>query len=130
MLVGVEGPAGVGYIQYCHDLFPCLNYENIKVSNDVIGLVMPVPMKGLELASYSILGKPGFYMASGMSVGYIPIKDEPVNIMQSGIYFHLIIDTTGKSKFTTKPTKEILNRAKEKYGELLKKLEPINFTWP
>ena len=130
VLVGVVGPGVVNYIQFCHDSIPCFNYHGLNLSDDVIALPMTIPIGSLELNSYTMVGRPGFYLPNGVGVGYIGISDKPIELNKPGVYYHLTIDTTENGSFLEKPTKELLLRAKEKYGQALSGLKPLNFEWP
>ena len=130
VLVGVVGPSAIDYIQFCHNGFPCFNYRNINLSNDVIALPMTVPMGNLELNSYTTANRPGYYLPNGVSYGYIGLDDKHTNLNEPGIYYHLTIDTTQSGKFFEKPTRNLLLIAKEKYGKALEGLKPLNFEWP
>ncbi len=130
ILVSTAGPAGINYLQFCHSKTPCLNYEGISIQNDIVALPMTVNMKDLELNTFTLEGKGGFYLPNGMGIGFNGLDDKPININQAGIYFHVHIDTSEDGGFTTTPPTEMLRKAKQKYGNQISHLKPINFTWP
>lgn len=128
VLVGVKGPLAVNYIQLCSHSTNCLNYKGIYVNNDVIALPVPLPLKGLELNSYTVTSQRSGYYGS-RAYGYIGIDDERITILEKGVHYLLTIDTSEKGAFDLDPSEAELEVAQNKYSALVSGLKPLNFTW-
>ena len=129
VLVGAIGSETINYIQLCSKSTSCLNYKNISLHNDVIALPVPVPIKGLELNSYTVSSRRAFYFGV-QPVGYIGVNRERINIDEPCAFYLLTIHTDEKGGYDLAPSIRMLNMAKEKYGSLPSKMKALNFSWP
>ena len=130
ILFGIKGNNTVNYLQFMSNkALPALNYRNLNVQNGILALKVHVPLEYFRFGVFSV-GKAGYVVAGGFqsSYGYISVKSKPIEINKKGIYFYGILDTD-KRVINQTMSKEFLNLSKEKYKDLLRGLEPINFNW-
>lgn len=132
ILIDLQGKSAVNYVQL-GGVFPAINLRFEPILDDIVAVVVPSNIKGLEFNCFAYDGRPVGHVQItqyySKEEGYIPVKDTPMDVMKPGIYFMGTLDTDTQ-EFTTSPDADRLALAKRKYKNLFKNLEPINFSWP
>ena len=131
LLIGVTGNSAVDYIQLCaDDLFtPCFNYRFEPVSNDVIALPAPTPVKRLNFSVYTTANRGGGYVVMpnfSAPVGYQSVDDEYTSIDRPGVFYYLTLNSDTR-EVVQQPDSLFIARAYEKYGAQLDGLPQLNF---
>jgi hypothetical protein len=130
LLVGNAGPASIDYLQFVHSSLPAINARNIMVPpNGVIAIPIPVGIKSLEFNSYTLAGRSGGYLPSGMSVGYIPVHTPRIDITSRGLYYVATLFPGSPDKYSVEPNAVMLAQFRRTHPQLAN-LKPINFVWP
>lgn len=130
VLVGITGPLGVDYLQFVHSSMPAINVRFPARGNEIVAVAVPVGLKRVSLQTITIAGRPGFYLPTGMSFGYVGVNTPRIEIDRPGIYYVATLDTATPGKFTEAPLPEQLVRYRQDSKETIGDLEPINFRWP
>ncbi len=130
LLVGNAGPASIGYVQFVHSFMPAINVGNIVLPpNGIIAVPVPVGITNMEINCYTIAGRGGGYLPSGMSVGFIPVHTPRMNITAHGVYYVATIVAGEARKFTVTPDPGMLKQFKSTHPQIAR-LTAVNFSWP
>lgn len=131
LLIDLQGQSPINYVQL-GGVFPAINLRFNAKHDEMVAIVVPVGIKGIEFNCFTYDNKPSGYIPIGYTSiphGYISVDDVPIDVPKAGVYFLGTLNTDTQS-FSTRPNPERLLLANTKYGELLKKLKPMNFVWP
>jgi hypothetical protein len=129
VLIGISGPAAVNYLQFAHSSLPAINARFPARANSIIALPMPVGIKGLQVQTYTVEGRPAGYVGS-ISAGFISVRTTKVDIDTPGIYYLGTIQTPESNRFSDKPDPDRLRESRTRLAAALEGKQPVNFAWP
>ena len=128
VILGVEGQAPLKYLQFCSDSLTCSNFRFEAISNDVIALAVKVPVKNMNINSYTVSKKATGYIGSA-AFGFRSVDDDEVSINKVGVFYYGTLNTD-TSAFDPTIDYQKVSLAYEKYPNLLTGKSPINFNAP
>jgi hypothetical protein len=130
LLVGVTGPTAVTYLQFVHSSMPAINSRFPPQSGAVLAIAVPVGLKQISLSTITIAGRPGGYLPSGMSYGYIGVRTPKIDLTKPGLYYIGTLDTGNLKAVSETPIPEQLSAFRQSFRATIGELEPVNFQWP
>lgn len=130
LLIDIQGSSPINYVQL-GGVFPAINIRFKAKHDEVVAVVVPVGIKGLEFNCFTYEGKSSGYIPIGYtatSYGYYPVRSVPIDILKPGIYFFGTLNTDTRD-FSSTPNVARLEGVRAQWRVLFNGLDPINFSW-
>jgi hypothetical protein len=109
---------------------PAINVRNITVPpGSIAAIPVAVGTKSLELNTYTVVGRGGAYLPSGVSSGFVPVHTPRSDITAHGVYYVATIFPGQRENFSISPDPAMLKRFKSTHPKIAS-LRAINFEWP
>ena len=128
VLVGVQGPWQLDYLQFGHGSLPAINVRFPPQGDLIIAVPLPVGLSNVRLMTVTVAGRPAGYVGS-IPVGFVGVHTPPVQLSQPGLYYIATINPAKPQEFATAPLPEQLNAFRKRFPAIASQLQPMSFQW-
>jgi hypothetical protein len=128
VLVGIQGPLRINYLQFGHASRPAINVRFPGQGDSIVAVALPAGLSKVTLMTTTVEGRPATYIGS-MPVGFIGVHTPPLDLAKPGLYFIATIDPSRPRQFSIEPDREQLNEFRRKFGATIATMQPVNFQW-
>ena len=129
VLVGVQGPFRINYLQFSHGSLPSMNVGFPAQGDSIVAVPLPVGLSKVSVITTTVEGRPATYIGS-MPIGFIGVHTPPIDLAKPGLYFMATIDPSKPRQFSTAPDRTQLNEFRRKFATAIATMQPVNFEWP